>query len=71
MPHRAKAITDVHTCDGTIPAPDEGNLKSSKFPLIAGHEGVGRVVSVGADLKESVEIGQLVGVPFVAKVCGM
>jgi propanol-preferring alcohol dehydrogenase len=54
--------TDLHVLDGELP-----NLR---YPLIPGHEIVGRVMRVGAgvvDLRE----GDRVGVPWLARTCGV
>jgi len=53
--------TDLHVLDGELPEP--------KLPLILGHEIVGRVVSVGAEVTV-LEAGQRVGIPWLAWTCG-
>lgn len=53
--------TDLHLVDGEIPTP--------KLPLVPGHEIVGRVVERGAGA-ERFEIGERVGVPWLAWTCG-
>jgi len=54
--------TDIHAARGEWPVPP-------KMPLIPGHEGVGRVVSVGADVVEA-SIGDRVALPWLAHACG-
>jgi propanol-preferring alcohol dehydrogenase len=54
--------TDLHICDGDLTEP--------KLPLIPGHEIVGEVVEVGADISE-LQIGDRVGVPWLGHTCGM
>lgn len=53
--------TDLHVCDGDLTQP--------KLPLIPGHEIVGRVVGMGADVR-GFQIGQRVGVPWLGSTCG-
>src|SRR5512136_165645 len=53
--------TDLHVLDGELPDP--------KLPLILGHEIVGRVASLGAEVI-GLEAGQRVGIPWLAWTCG-
>ena len=53
--------TDLHILDGELAQP--------KLPLIPGHEVVGRVVQSGEAAKRF-EIGERVGVPWLAWTCG-
>jgi len=53
--------TDLHVLDGELPNP--------KFPLVLGHEIVGRVLAVGDDVRE-LEPGVRVGVPWLGWTCG-
>lgn len=53
--------TDLHIIDGELTQP--------KLPLIPGHEVVGRVVQRGEAAKRF-EVGQRVGVPWLAWTCG-
>lgn len=53
--------TDLHILDGDLTEP--------KLPLVPGHEIVGRIKCKGAGVKE-LEIGDLVGVPWLGKTCG-
>ena len=39
-------------------------------PLVGGHEGVGRVVAIGAQSNSHVKIGDRVGLKWIATVCG-
>ncbi|ARR57102.1 alcohol dehydrogenase [Rhizorhabdus wittichii DC-6] len=52
--------TDLHVCDGDIPA---------HYPIIPGHEIVGRVVSRGAAVTQFGP-GDRVGVPWLGGTCG-
>ncbi len=54
--------TDLHVVDGELPDP--------KLPIIPGHEIVGRVVEIGADVK-SFHPGERVGVPWLGWACGV
>jgi propanol-preferring alcohol dehydrogenase len=52
--------TDLHVVDGEL---DRGVL-----PIVLGHQVVGRVVSAGPD--SVVQVGERVGVPWLASTCG-
>lgn len=54
--------TDLHVVDGELAHP--------KLPLVPGHEIVGRVVDVGADVTRFA-VGDRVGVPWVGSTCGV
>ncbi len=53
--------TDIHIIDG--------DLKAPYYPLIPGHEIVGRVVELGANVTRF-KVGDRVGVPWLGKTCG-
>jgi alcohol dehydrogenase, propanol-preferring len=53
--------TDLHVVDGELPNP--------KLPIVPGHEIVGRVDMVGANIT-ALGIGQRVGVPWLGRTCG-
>lgn len=53
--------TDLHVADGELTEP--------KLPLVLGHEIVGRVVEVGAEV-EGLSPGDRVGVPWLGWTCG-
>ena len=42
----------------------------SKLPIIGGHEGIGRVVAIGAHTASTVKVGDRVGVKWIGNVCG-
>ena len=54
--------TDLHVIDGELPDP--------KVPIIPGHEIVGRIDAIG-DGVEGLQLGQRVGVPWLAHTCGV
>ncbi|KJC56597.1 alcohol dehydrogenase [Bradyrhizobium sp. LTSPM299] len=54
--------TDLHVVDGELPDP--------KLPIIPGHEIVGRIDAIGADV-ESLRIGERVGIPWLGHTCGI
>jgi len=54
--------TDLHLLDGELPNP--------AWPVIPGHEIVGRVDAVGAGV-ESLEPGQRVGIPWLGYTCSV
>ncbi len=53
--------TDLHVADGELPDP--------KLPLVPGHEIVGNVAAMGADVK-SFRPGDRVGIPWLGYTCG-
>lgn len=53
--------TDLHVVDGELP--------STRFPIVPGHEIVGIVDSLGAGVT-NLRLGQRVGVPWLAHTCG-
>ena len=54
--------TDLHVVDGELPDP--------KVPIIPGHEIVGRIDSIGAEVK-GLKIGERVGIPWLGHTCGV
>jgi propanol-preferring alcohol dehydrogenase len=54
--------TDLHACEGDWPV-------KPKLPLIPGHEAVGKVVALGRGV-ENVQIGDVVGAPWLFSACG-
>ena len=53
--------TDLHVIDGELP--------STRFPIVPGHEIVGIVDRLGAEVR-GLHLGQRVGVPWLAHTCG-
>jgi alcohol dehydrogenase, propanol-preferring len=54
--------TDLHVVDGELPHP--------KLPIVPGHEIVGQVAAIGADVS-GFAMGQRIGVPWLARTCGI
>jgi len=54
--------TDLHVVDGELTEP--------ALPIVPGHEVVGRVVGVGADVQRF-RIGERVGIPWLGWTCGV
>jgi propanol-preferring alcohol dehydrogenase len=54
--------TDLHVLDGELPDP--------KYPIIPGHEIVGRIDAIGAGV-EGLRLGERVGVPWLGHTCGV
>lgn len=54
--------SDLHALQGDWPFPP-------KLPLIGGHEGAGVVVALGAGSQEYVQIGDRVGIKWIADAC--
>lgn len=53
--------TDLHIVDGELPHP--------RLPLILGHQIVGTITQLGANVK-TVKIGDRIGVPWLGSTCG-
>ena len=53
--------TDLHVVDGELPDP--------KLPIIPGHEIVGRIDALGAQV-EGLTVGMRVGIPWLGHTCG-
>lgn len=54
--------TDLHVLDGELPNP--------KYPIIPGHEIVGRIDVIGAGV-EGLSVGERVGIPWLGHTCGV
>jgi propanol-preferring alcohol dehydrogenase len=54
--------TDLHVVDGQLPHP--------QVPIIPGHEIVGRIDAIGADVKD-LKMGERVGIPWMGHTCGI
>jgi alcohol dehydrogenase, propanol-preferring len=54
--------TDLHVVDGELPSP--------KLPLVLGHQIVGHITQLGAQVK-TLQIGERVGVPWLGGSCGV
>jgi len=53
--------TDLHVLDGDLPQP--------KLPLVMGHQIVGEIIELGAEVSQ-LEIGMRVGIPWLGGTCG-
>jgi propanol-preferring alcohol dehydrogenase len=53
--------TDLHVIDGELP--------HVRYPIVPGHEIVGKVEALGEDVRQFA-VGQRVGVPWLGKTCG-
>jgi propanol-preferring alcohol dehydrogenase len=54
--------TDLHVLDGELP--------HARLPIIPGHEVVGRIDALGADV-QGFSLGQRVGIPWLGHTCGV
>ncbi len=54
--------TDLHVVDGELANP--------KVPIIPGHEIVGRIDAIGAEVK-GLSVGERVGIPWLGHTCGV
>ncbi|KAJ9293324.1 hypothetical protein DTO271G3_7820 [Paecilomyces variotii] len=63
--------SDLHTKSGTAASADGTPITQIKLPHIGGHEGVGRIVSLGLGCENDpdLSIGDLVGIRFASRIC--
>jgi len=61
--------SDLHTKNGTAASADGGNITNIKFPHIGGHEGIGRIISLGPNIKGTIQEGSYVGIRFISRIC--
>jgi propanol-preferring alcohol dehydrogenase len=54
--------TDLHVLDGDLPP--------GQMPIIPGHEIVGRIDAIGAEV-EGLQVGERVGIPWLGHTCGV
>jgi propanol-preferring alcohol dehydrogenase len=54
--------TDLHVLDGELPG--------RRFPIIPGHEVVGRIDAIGTHVS-ALSLGERVGIPWLGHVCGV
>lgn len=66
-----KIIKDLHTKSGTAAGPDGNPITKIKLPHIGGHEGIGRILTLGPDITHStgLKVGGLVGIRFASRIC--
>jgi propanol-preferring alcohol dehydrogenase len=71
-PDTGQVLVEIHVCG--VCRTDlhivDGELTSPKLPLIPGHQIVGEIVAVGAQV-EGHELGDRVGVPWLGWTCGV
>ncbi|OJI95883.1 hypothetical protein ASPVEDRAFT_122024 [Aspergillus versicolor CBS 583.65] len=63
--------SDLHTKSGTAAGPDGNPITKIKLPHIGGHEGIGRILSLGPDITHptGLKVGGLVGIRFASRIC--
>ena len=70
-PHARQVLIRVHACG--VCRTDlhilDGELTEPKLPLVPGHEIIGTVAAIGAEVM-SIKIGERVGVPWLGWTCG-
>lgn len=74
MPRASASIAafnsiDLHTQAGTAADPEGNPILNVKLPHVGGHEGVGRIVSVGPGCSDDIELGMYVGIRFISRIC--
>jgi propanol-preferring alcohol dehydrogenase len=62
-------VIDLHTKAGTAVGADANPITTIKLPHVGGHEGVGRIVSLGPGRGPDIKIGGLVGIRFASRIC--
>lgn len=55
--------SDLHLRDGDESLPEES------YPLVLGHEGIGRIVELGARTDDAFKLGMRVGLPWIYSAC--
>jgi propanol-preferring alcohol dehydrogenase len=72
QPAPGEIVVEVHTC--AVCRTDlhiiDGDLPTTKLPLIPGHQIVGRVAGAGHGVKRF-KVGDRVGVPWMGRTCGV
>ncbi|GAD96113.1 alcohol dehydrogenase [Paecilomyces variotii No. 5] len=63
--------SDLHTKSGIAAGADGTPITNIKLPHVGGHEGVGRIVSLGPGCENDpdLHIGDLVGIRFASRIC--
>ncbi|KAK2608862.1 hypothetical protein QQS21_002575 [Conoideocrella luteorostrata] len=61
--------SDLHTQAGTASDADGKPIVRIKFPHVGGHEGVGRIVSLGQGVDPDIQVGLYVGIRFASRIC--
>ncbi|KAL4943708.1 hypothetical protein BDV06DRAFT_220969 [Aspergillus oleicola] len=61
--------SDLHTKNGTAAGPDGVPITKCKLPHVGGHEGVGRIVTLGPNCSSDLKVGALVGIRFASRIC--
>ncbi|EMR68265.1 putative alcohol dehydrogenase protein [Eutypa lata UCREL1] len=61
--------SDLHTQAGTASDANGNLITKVKFPHVGGHEGVGRIVSLGPGCDEDIKLGSFVGIRFASRIC--
>lgn len=62
-------LSDLDTRSGTAMKPDGTPITALKFPHVGGHEGVGRVVSLGTGCDPVIQLSSFVGIRFASRIC--
>lgn len=62
-------FSDLHTKNGTASGPTGDPITKVKLPNVGGHEGVGRIVALGPSGTSDLQIGQLLGIRFLSRIC--
>jgi alcohol dehydrogenase, propanol-preferring len=61
--------SDLHTKNVTAASATGDPITKVKLPHVGGHEGVGRIISLGPEVKDPIKTGLLVGIRFLSRVC--
>lgn len=65
-------LPDLHTARGTAASASGTPIINIKFPHVGGHEGVGRIVTLGPGIDHKstdIYVGMLVGIRFASRIC--
>ncbi|GME66158.1 alcohol dehydrogenase [Neofusicoccum parvum] len=61
--------SDLHTQAGTAAGPDGSPITKIKLPHIGGHEGIGKIVTLGPGCDDDIKVGSFVGIRFASRIC--
>ncbi|RAH85901.1 putative alcohol dehydrogenase [Aspergillus japonicus CBS 114.51] len=61
--------SDLHTKNGTAASSEGTPITNIKIPHVGGHEGVGRIVTLGPGCGSDLKVGGLVGIRFSSRIC--
>ncbi|KAF4309077.1 hypothetical protein GTA08_BOTSDO03332 [Botryosphaeria dothidea] len=61
--------SDLHTQAGTASGPDGNPITNIKLPHVGGHEGIGKIITLGPGCGDDIKLGSFVGIRFASRIC--